>query len=70
MEYFKVTVKHDCKDKRGKPALSKKLEQEIEDWIGEVFEHFEGWFSWKYDDFLIYAFTDETTATAFKLRWS
>ncbi len=70
MEYFKVTVKHDSKDKKGKPALSNKLEQEIEEWIGEVFEHFEGWFAWKFDDALTFEFTDEATATAFKLRWS
>lgn len=70
MEYFKVIVKHDSKDKKGKPALSNTLEKEIEDWIADIFEDFDGWFSWKYDDSLTFEFTDEITATAFKLRWS
>lgn len=66
-----VTIKSDCKDRSGLPALSRELSEEIEAWIIEhVVTESECHGIWKNMTFLVYHFTSEEMAMAFKLRWS
>jgi len=70
-----VIIEPDGKGRRGgqlgfgEPALSRELSEEIEDWIIEHVEN-GGHGIWKNTTFLVYHFTSEEIAMAFKLRWA
>ncbi|KKN08998.1 hypothetical protein LCGC14_1051190 [marine sediment metagenome] len=70
MSYYIVEISPDCKGRRGEPALSKELEKEIEEWIIDLWKSGAcSPFIWKYFRFLVYEFSTEEAALAFKLRW-
>lgn len=69
--YYTVEISPDCKGRRGEPALSRELENEIEEWIIDLWKNSSClWFTWKSFRFLVYEFSTEEAAVAFKLRWS
>ena len=67
--YYSVEIPPDCKGRRGEPALSRELENEIEEWIIDLWKN-DSCFTWKNFRFLIYEFSTEEAAVAFKLRWT
>ena len=70
MSYYTVEISPDCKGRRGEPAQSRERENEIEKWIIDLWESGAcSSFTWKNFRFLVYEFSTEEAAIAFKLRW-
>ena len=67
--WYEIKINPDCKGRRGEPALSRELENEIEEWIVDLFHNSDLNFIWKIFKFLTYEFSTEEAAMAFKLRW-
>jgi len=70
MSYYTVKISPDCKGRHGEPALSRERENEIEKWIIDLWKSGAcSPFIWKNFIFLVYEFSTEEAAFAFKLRW-
>lgn len=70
MSYYAVEISSDCKGRHGEPALSRELENKIEEWIIDLWRSGScAPFIWKSFRFLVYEFSTEEAALAFKLRW-
>ncbi len=69
IEWYEIKLGPDCYGRHGEPAFSFKLQKQIEDWIVEQYQMDSEPWIWRNDKFLVYEFTSEMMAMAFKLRW-